>query len=248
MAMRVGVAGALGRLGRVASAAIDAADDLHLAAAFARDGAGELLSERLGFGGEALIFDSLDEFYAAGMDVVVDATVYPVTIDVAREAIDAGVSPVIGATGWTDEDVVVLADACDEANIGAMLVPNFSLGAVLMMKLSTQVVKFMPNVEIIELHHDGKRDAPSGTAKLTAQRIREAGGPAHVPIHSVRLPGLVAHQEVIFGGLGETLTIRHDSLARESYAAGILLAVRSVRSHPGLTVGLESLLFPEAQR
>jgi 4-hydroxy-tetrahydrodipicolinate reductase len=248
MAMRVGVAGALGRLGRVASAAIDAADDLHLAAAFARDGAGERLSDRIGCGGDARIFDTLEAFYAAGMDVVVDTTVYPVTVDVAREAIDAGVSPVIGATGWTDEDIVSFEDACDEAEIGAMLVPNFSVGAVLMMKLSAQVVKFIPDVEIIEMHHAGKRDAPSGTSKLTAQRLREAGGPQHVPIHSVRLPGLVAHQEVIFGGLGETLTIRHDSLARESFAAGILLAVRSVRSHPGLTVGLESLLFPEAQR
>ena len=244
--MRVGVAGALGRLGRVASAAIDAADDLHLAAAFARDGAGEPLSERIGCGGDALVFDDLDEFYGVAMDVVVDCTVYPVTLDVARGAVDAGVSPVIGATGWTEEDVISFQDDCDEANVGAMLVPNFSIGAVLMMKLATQVAPLIPHVEIIEMHHDGKRDAPSGTAKLTAQRIREAGGPANVPIHSVRLPGLVAHQEVIFGGLGEILTIRHDSLARESFAAGILLAVRNVRAHPGLAVGLESLLFPEA--
>jgi 4-hydroxy-tetrahydrodipicolinate reductase len=245
--MRVGVAGALGRLGRVASAAIDAADDLHLAAGFARSGAGDRIADRLGFGGDARIFDALEDFYGAGMDVVVDCTVYPVTIDVTRSAIDLGVSPVIGATGWTDEDVVVLQDACDEANIGAMLVPNFSVGAVLMMKFAAQAAKVMPHAEIIELHHDGKRDAPSGTSKLTAQRMREAGGLRDVPIHSVRLPGLVAHQEVIFGGVGETLTIRHDSLARESFAAGILLATRAVRSHPGLTVGLDSLLFPEAQ-
>jgi 4-hydroxy-tetrahydrodipicolinate reductase len=244
--MRVGVAGALGRLGRVASAAIDAADDLHLAAAFARNGAGERLANRLGFGGDAMIFDDLGAFYGAGMDVVVDCTVYPVSLDVAREAVDAGVSPVIGATGWTEEDVISFADDCDEAEIGAMLVPNFSVGAVLMMKMSALVAPFIKQAEIIELHHDGKRDAPSGTAKLTAQRIREAGGRHDVPIHSVRLPGLVAHQEVIFGQLGETLTIRHDSLARESFAPGIVLAVRNVRNHPGLTVGLESLLFPEA--
>lgn len=244
--MRVGVAGALGRLGRVASAAIDAADDLHLAAAFARDGAGERLADRLGFGGDALIYDDLGAFYGAGMDVVVDCTVYPVSLDVAREAVDAGVSPVIGATGWAEEDVISFEDDCDEAEIGAMLVPNFSVGAVLMMKMSALVAPFINGVEIIEMHHDGKRDAPSGTAKLTAARIREAGGRHDVPIHSVRLPGLVAHQEVIFGQLGETLTIRHDSLARESFAPGILLAVRYVRAHPGLTVGLESLLFPEA--
>src|SRR5580693_3643036 len=153
--MRVGVAGALGRLGRVASAAIDAADDLHLAAAFARTGAGERLAERLGCGGDARLFDDLDAFYAVAMDVVLDCTVYPVTLDVARGALDAGVSPVVGATGWTEEDVLSFEDACDEANLGAMLVPNFSIGAVLMMKLAAQVAPLMPHVEIIELHHDG---------------------------------------------------------------------------------------------
>jgi 4-hydroxy-tetrahydrodipicolinate reductase len=232
--VRVGVAGALGRLGRVASAAIAAADDLHLVARFARHA-----------DPDQRIYDTLEAFYGVAMEVVVDCTVYPLTLDVARTALESGVSPVIGATGWTDEDITSFADACDEAELGAMLVPNFSVGAVLMMKLSAEVAKFMPNVEIIELHHDGKRDAPSGTSKLTAQRIHAAGGRANVPIHSVRLPGLVAHQEVIFGGLGETLTIRHDSLARESFAAGIVQAVRYVRSHPGLTVGLESVLFPE---
>jgi 4-hydroxy-tetrahydrodipicolinate reductase len=232
--LRVGVAGALGRLGRVAAAAITAADDLHLVARFARRAEPD---ER--------IFDTLEAFYGVGMDVVVDCTVYPISLDVARTALESGVSPVIGATGWTEEDVIAFADACDEAELGAMLVPNFSVGAVLMMRLSAEVAKFIPQVEIIELHHDGKRDAPSGTSKLTAQRIRDAGGRADVPIHSVRLPGLVAHQEVIFGGLGETLTIRHDSLARESFAAGIVQAARYVRSHPGLTVGLEPILFPE---
>ena len=128
-----------------------------------------------------------------------------------------------------------------------MLVPNFSVGAVLMMKLAAEAAKVMPHVEIIELHHEAKKDAPSGTAKLTAQRIAEAGGPADVPVHSVRLPGLVAHQEVIFGGDGETLTIRHDSLSRDSFGPGIVLAVRNVRKRkPGLTIGLESLLFTEA--
>jgi 4-hydroxy-tetrahydrodipicolinate reductase len=115
-----------------------------------------------------------------------------------------------------------------------------------MMRLAAEAARVMPHVEIIELHHEAKRDAPSGTAKLTARRIAEAGGPKNVPIHSVRLPGLVAHQEVLFGGDGETLTIRHDSLARESFGPGIVLAVRNVRRQPGLTIGLESLLFPEA--
>jgi 4-hydroxy-tetrahydrodipicolinate reductase len=245
--VRVGVAGALGRLGRVASAAIYAADDLSLVAAFDRVGAGELLASRIGTGGEARLYDTLESFYAAGMDVVVDCTVYPVTIDVSRGAIDNKVSPVIAATGWTDEDIIVLADDCDEQDVPGMLVPNFSVGAVLMMKLAAEAARVMPHVEIIELHHQTKKDAPSGTAKLTARRIAEAGGPKNVPIHSVRLPGYVAHQEVLFGGDGETLTIRHDSLSRESFGPGIVLAVRNVRKNKGgLTIGLESLLFPEA--
>jgi 4-hydroxy-tetrahydrodipicolinate reductase len=230
--VRVGVAGALGRLGRVASAAIAAADDLDLVARFGRGGEG--------------VYDTLEAFYAVGMDVVVDCTVYPISLDVARGAVDNGVSPVIGATGWTDEDIVAFADDCDEQGVGAMLVPNFSVGAVLMMRLAAEASRVMPHVEIIELHHDAKRDAPSGTAKLTAQRIAEAGGPKQVPIHSIRLPGLVAHQEVLFGGDGETLTIRHESLSRDSFGPGIVLAVRNVRRQPGLTLGLESLLFAEA--
>ncbi len=244
--MRVGVAGALGRLGRVASSAIVAADGLELVAAFGRTGAGERLADHIGFGGDARVYDTLEAFYAVPMDVVIDCTVYPVSLDVARGAVDAGVAPVIGATGWTDEDIVSFADDCDERGVAAMLVPNFSIGAVLMMRLAADAARIMPHVEIIELHHDAKRDAPSGTAKLTAQRIVDAGGPKHVPIHSVRLPGLVAHQEVIFGGAGETLTIRHDSLSRESFGPGIVLAARKVREHPGLTVGLESLLLTEA--
>jgi 4-hydroxy-tetrahydrodipicolinate reductase len=230
--VRVGVAGALGRLGRVACAAITAADDLELVARFGRSGDG--------------IYDELEAFYAVGMDVVVDCTVYPISLDVARLAVDNGVSPVIGATGWTDEDIISFTDDCDEAGVGAMLVPNFSVGAVLMMKLAVEAAHVLPHVEIVELHHDGKRDKPSGTARLTARRIADAGGPADVPIHSVRLPGFVAHQEVLFGGQGETLTIRHDSLSRDSFGPGIVLAVRNVRRQSGCTIGLESLLFGEA--
>ena len=218
---------------------------MELVAAFARTGAGERLSDRIAGGPEARIFDDLEAFYGVGMDVVLDCTVYPISTDVVRTALDNGVAPVIGATGWTDEDLVSLADACDVANLGAMLVPNFSLGAVLMMRLAVEASRVFPKMEIIEMHHDAKRDAPSGTAKLTAQRIAEASGRKDVPIHSVRLPGLVAHQEVIFGGEGETLTIRHDSLSRESFAPGMLLAIRNVRRQTGLTVGLEAVLFGE---
>jgi 4-hydroxy-tetrahydrodipicolinate reductase len=238
--LNIGVAGALGRLGRVACAAIDAAPDMQVAAAFVREGRGRL-GDALGFGGDAPMFDELGAFATAGLDVIVDCTVYPTTIDVARAAIDAGVPPVIGATGWTDEDVLVLSDECDDANVPAMLVPNFSFGAVLMMRFAAQAARVLPRAEIVELHHDQKRDAPSGTAKLTAQRIEEAGA-ARPAIHSVRLPGLVAHQETIFGGTGETLTIRHDSLARDSFGPGIVAAVRAVRSESGLVVGLDSLV------
>jgi len=220
--LRVGVAGALGRLGRVACAAVDAADDLELTATFGRG-------------------DDLGAFVASGLDVVVDCTVYPLTLDVATTALRAGVSVVVGATGWSDDELRVLAARCDEYGVPAMYVPNFSFGAVLMMRFAAQAARVIPRAEIIELHHDAKRDAPSGTAKLTAQRIEDAGAPCP-PIHSVRLPGLVAHQETIFGGIGETLTIRHDSLSRESYGPGIVAAVRAVRAQRGLVIGLDAIV------
>ena len=231
--LRVGVAGALGRLGRVACSAIEAADDLTLSAAFARRGGAPL--------GDIAIDDELGAFIARGLDVVVDCTVYPITVDVVRASIDAGIPAVIGATGWTDEDLVVLSDRCDEAGIPAMLVPNFSFGAVLMMRFAAQAARVFPRAEIVELHHDQKRDAPSGTAKLTARRIHDAGAPVP-PIHSVRLPGLMAHQETIFGGTGETLTLRHDNVSREAYGPGIVAAVRAVRELRGLVIGLDTIV------
>jgi 4-hydroxy-tetrahydrodipicolinate reductase len=236
--IRVGVAGAHGRLGRVACAAVAGAAGLALVGGFVR-------SLPAASGGDLELFDDLAAFYAVGMDVVVDCTIYPVTLDVARAAVDAGVAPVIGAAGWTDADVNRLRDRCREAAIGALLVPNFSIGAALMMRFAAQAATYLSHVEIIELHHDGKRDKPSGTALMTARRISAAGGPAMVPIHSVRLPGLVAHQETIFGGTGETLTIRHDSTGHGAYAAGIVLAVRNVRALRELVSGLDTLLFEQ---
>jgi 4-hydroxy-tetrahydrodipicolinate reductase len=239
--LRVGVAGALGRLGRVACTAIEAADDMTVAAAFARAG-GRPLSEALnGVVSDVVTDGDLAAFVARGLDVVVDCTVQPVSVDVARAAVGAGVPVVIGASGWNDADLAGLSRLCEAKRVPAMFVPNFSFGAVLMMRFAAQAARVMPRAEIVELHHDAKRDAPSGTAKLTAQRIHEAGAPLP-PIHSVRLPGLVGHQETIFGGTGETLTLRHDSLSRESFGPGIVAAVRAVRSQRGLVVGLDAIL------
>lgn len=175
-------------------------------------------------------------------DVVVDFTVPDTVYGNARTCLERGVHSVIGTTGLTDVQLGELAELAAESNANCFIAPNFAIGAVLMMEASKLIAPHMPDCEIIELHHDQKLDAPSGTAKRTAGLIAEAGGRADVPIHSVRLPGLVAHQEVIFGGLGETLTVRHDSLARESFMPGVLLAVRRVRELDGLVVGLENLL------
>jgi len=238
--LRVGVAGALGKLGRAACSAIASAPDLTLACGFARTAA----SAR---DGSIPLYDDLGDFYDVGLDVVIDCTVYPTTIDVVRGAIDSGVSPVIGATGWTDEDLVSISDRCDEAGVGALLVPNFSVGAILMMRFAEQAARLMPDAEIVEMHRATKLDKPSGTAKMTAKRIAAARGldRGAVPIHSVRLPGMVAHQATIFGGIGETLTIRHDSLSHDSFAAGIVLAARNVRSLRGFQTGLDALMFPK---
>jgi 4-hydroxy-tetrahydrodipicolinate reductase len=239
--LRVGVAGALGRLGRVACTAIEAADDLTVAAAFARAG-GRPLSEALGGILTGVVTDSeLGAFVGRRCDVIVDCTVQPVSADVARAAVGAGIPVVIGASGWSDEQLAALSALCEQKRVPAMYVPNFSFGAVLMMRFAAQAARVMPRAEIVELHHDAKRDAPSGTAKLTARRVREAGAPEPA-IHSVRLPGLVAHQEIIFGGTGETLTLRHDSLSRESFGPGIVAAVRAVRSQRGLVVGLDAIV------
>jgi 4-hydroxy-tetrahydrodipicolinate reductase len=158
------------------------------------------------------------------------------------EAIEAGVHAVVGSTGF---DLAELESTVRRANgeANCFVAPNFAIGAVLMMEASRLIAPHMPETEIIELHHDRKKDAPSGTAKRTAELIREAGGNVHEPIHSVRLPGLVAHQEVTFGGEGQTLSIRHDSIDRSSFMPGVLLAIRRVGALPErFVVGLENLL------
>jgi 4-hydroxy-tetrahydrodipicolinate reductase len=185
---------------------------------------------------DAPLSDAID-----GADVVVDFTTPDAAPGNVREALAAGVHAVVGTTGYDLEELRAAAEGAHGAR--CFVAPNFAIGAVLMMQLSRQVAPHMPQCEIIELHHERKLDAPSGTAKRTADLIREAGGEVHDPIHSVRLPGLVAHQEVIFGGEGQTLSIRHDSTDRRSFMPGVLLAVRRVGELPErLTVGLENLL------
>jgi 4-hydroxy-tetrahydrodipicolinate reductase len=171
-------------------------------------------------------------------DVVVDFSTPDTALENARHCLDAGVHCVMGTSG---------ADFSSLAGVGSanlFVAPNFAIGAVLMMRFAVEAARHLPECEIVELHHDGKVDAPSGTAARTAELISEAGGNVHQPIHSVRLPGLVAHQEVLFGGPGQTLTIRHDSIDRESFMPGVLLAIRKVGSlESSPTIGLENLLF-----
>jgi 4-hydroxy-tetrahydrodipicolinate reductase len=177
-----------------------------------------------------------------GADVLVDFTTPDAAPANVLEAIDAGVHVVVGSTGF-DLDQVRKEVHGIGGKANCFVAPNFAIGAVLMMLASKLIAPHMPEVEIIELHHDRKVDAPSGTAKLTAKLIEEAGGNVHEPIHSVRLPGLVAHQEVVFGGQGQTLSIRHDSIDRSSFMPGVLLAVRKVPELPErFVVGLENLL------
>jgi 4-hydroxy-tetrahydrodipicolinate reductase len=217
--INVAVSGAAGRMGQTVCEAVDGAEDMALV------GRADPLLE---LGLPDVLGDA---------DVVVDFSTPDSALSNARTCVEAGVHCVMGTTG---------ADFSELEGVGEgklFVAPNFAIGAVLMMQLSQQVARHMPDCEIIELHHDRKVDAPSGTAARTAELIRQAGGHVHEPIHSVRLPGLVAHQEVVFGGLGQTLTIRHDSVARESFMPGVLLAVRRVDSlERSPTVGLEHLL------
>jgi 4-hydroxy-tetrahydrodipicolinate reductase len=175
-------------------------------------------------------------------DVVVDFSTPETAPGNVRACLEAGVHAVVGTTGFEPEELRGAAEAApDGAN--CFVAPNFAIGAVLLMEAAQMIAPHMPECEIVELHHDTKVDAPSGTAKRTAELIAEAGGNVHQPIHSVRLPGLVAHQEVVFGGEGQTLSLRHDSIDRRSFMPGVLLAVRRVASLPErFTVGLEALL------
>ena len=245
--IKVLVSGALGRMGRTVIDAVKNDSEL------------EFDGEVDGMKVEKNLSDAIEKFKP---DVMVDFTRPDSVFKNVMTALEKKVSPVVGTTGLTDEQKNKIRDAAEKNNTPAFIAPNFAIGAVLMMLLSQKVAKYMPDVEIIELHHDKKLDAPSGTAELTAKMIAEVrekhfqGNPDEkekiphsrgadyegMKIHSVRLPGYVAHQEVIFGGLGQTLTIRHDSTGRDSFMPGVLLACKKVRGLKGLTVGLDKIL------
>jgi 4-hydroxy-tetrahydrodipicolinate reductase len=218
--IRVAVSGAAGKMGEEVCRAVTGAEDMELTGR-----------------ADPELATTLDDVLPAA-DVVVDFTRPDTALENARKCLEAGVHCVMGTTG---------ADFDQLAGVGSanlFVAPNFAIGAVLMMEAAKLAAPHMPECEIVELHHDRKLDAPSGTAARTAELIAGAGGNVHEPIHSVRLPGLVAHQEVIFGGLGQTLSIRHDSISRESFMPGVLLAVRRVGElERSPAFGLETLLF-----
>ncbi len=238
--IRVAVLGAKGRMGSEVVRAVEAADDLELAAAF----------------------DVGDVLDLSDVDVAVDFTHPDAVMANLAACIDAGVHAVVGTTGFTNERLDLLRERLGDSPTGILVAPNFGVAAVLMMSFAATAARFFDSVEIVELHHAGKADAPSGTARRTAELVAQAreGMPAMpdattqalagargadvagVRVHSVRLAGLVAHQEVLLGGSGETLTLRHDSYDRASFMPGVLLGIRQVGTRPGLTVGLDALL------
>ncbi|MEU5612569.1 4-hydroxy-tetrahydrodipicolinate reductase [Streptomyces sparsogenes] len=244
--LRVAVLGAKGRIGSEAVRAVEAAEDMELVAALGRG-------------------DQLETMVEAGAEVAVELTDPESVMGNLDFCVRHGIHGVVGTTGWTDERLARLRGWLEAApGTGVLIAPNFSIGAVLTMRFARQAARFFESVEVIELHHPNKADAPSGTATRTAQLIAEAreqagcapqpdatstaldgargADVAGVPVHSVRLRGLLAHQEVLLGGEGETLTIRHDSTHHSSFMPGVLLGVRRVVSAPGLTLGLEHFL------
>jgi 4-hydroxy-tetrahydrodipicolinate reductase len=244
--MKVGVLGARGKVGAEVCRAVEAADDLELVAAIDAE-------------------ESVDELVSAGAEAVVDFTHPDVVMDNLEFCIDHGIHAVVGTTGFDEGRIEQLRSwLADAPSTGVLIAPNFSIGAILMMRFAAEAAPFYESVEIVELHHPEKADAPSGTARRTASLVAEArrkAGSGPIPdatstslegargadvdgirVHGLRLRGLVAHQEVILGGPGETLTIRHDSMDRVSFMPGVLLGLRSIASSPGLTVGLEEFM------
>ncbi|HZS00187.1 MAG TPA: 4-hydroxy-tetrahydrodipicolinate reductase [Chloroflexota bacterium] len=258
--IRVAVAGARGRVGREVVRAVDAAPDLALVGGLGRT-AGATVERAAG---EPLtLYDDVQALLRETRpDVLVDFTLPDAAVPIARAALGAGVATVIGTSGLSADDCAALGVLAADAGIGVAVVPNFAVGAVLLIHFARLASRYFGAAEIVELHHDGKADAPSGTALATAEAMTQARGEPFAPdrttmhtlaaarggevggvrIHSVRLPGLVGHQEVLFGGPGQVLTLRHDATSREAYVPGVLLAIRAIREHRGLVSGLAPLL------
>ena len=260
--IRVGVIGAAGKMGREVCRAVLADPELTLVAAVDVAGNG-MVGELIGGDSKVKLSDELDTLSDAEVEVAVDFTHPSVVMGNLRYCIRHAIHAVVGTTGITADHLKEIQELIDEegGESNVVVAPNFAIGAVLMMRFAASAVKYLHSVEIIELHHDQKADAPSGTALKTAEEIakeRDAASPSPVsketipgvrggaasgiPIHSVRLAGLVAHQEVLLGGPGQLLTIRHDSFDRASFMPGVLLAVKAISTRPGLTYGLEHLL------
>jgi 4-hydroxy-tetrahydrodipicolinate reductase len=268
LSVRVGVVGALGKMGREVVRTVLADQELALVGAVvSRRPVGNVnsLFSLSDSSDSDLSFDTnlMDMLSRAKPDVCVEFTHPDVVFENAMAIIAAGSRPIIGTTGLGSGQMKQLDQALCDQRLGGMVVPNFAIGAVLLMKFAREAAKYLDHAEIIELHHNQKADAPSGTALKTAEMMaqsqerfgsdnatekeilpgaRGAKGPADIRIHSVRLPGLVAHQEVLFGGLGQTLSIRHDSLNRTSFMPGVALAIKKVSQVTGLLYGLEQLL------
>jgi 4-hydroxy-tetrahydrodipicolinate reductase len=245
--IRVAVAGALGRMGRTTCEAVIGDEALVLAGAVDPGFASDVSSAETLCPGAQGYFETLEgALETGGIGVVVDFTTPGAVRDNVLTCLQHRVPVVVGTTGLSAADLAEIEKESAARGVAALVAPNFAMGAVLMMQFARQAAGHFRACEIVELHHDRKLDAPSGTSRLTGLKVeetwREAGIEKEVPIHSVRLPGLVAHQEVIFGGLGETLTIRHDSLSRDSFMPGVLIAVKRIRSLQGLVVGLENIL------
>ena len=261
--IKVAVLGACGKMGREVVKAVTEAQDAQLVGVCDTAFAGSTLGDVTGIPGlELTVEGDFQTMLSKSTPQVVVDFAKPFVMRNVRTALKSGVVPIIGTTGQTADELAEIEALTKKTGVGAMVIPNFAIGAVLMMKFAAQAAKYMPSAEIVELHHDKKADAPSGTSIKTAEMIdqarKEAGvepakplGADHpargtertgVRIHSVRLPGLVAHQEVIFGGTGQVLTIRHDSLDRTSFMPGVLLAVRRATNIQGLIYGLDKLL------
>lgn len=262
--IHVVVAGANGRMGQEVVRLIARTEGISLVGATSRSQVGRDVGEVAGVGKMNVLFDdSLEKaLLRERPDVLVDFTVPHTVRENIELALDLGVRPVVGTTGLTEQDVEELTEQARDKSLGAVIAPNFAIGAVLMMMFAAEAAKYLPDVEIIEMHHDQKLDAPSGTALKTAQLIssqrkeKKQGHPEEKEllegarggyvdgfrVHSVRLPGLVAHQEVLFGGPGQLLTLRHDSINRESFMPGVQLAIKKVMELDHLVYGLENLL------